>query len=104
MINTDIHKDQLKSNIERMKISRPLTIFSIIQEYYEKENEHHYYLMKIKVSKVPKRISIVCSAVMYNGVITEKNIKFDSLIFIKRCLKKLFFSRTKKGIQLIFLS
>merc|ERR1711957_350011 len=70
------------------QLSKPLTILSVIHEYYKKENEIHFYAMKIEFKKRKALKSIVaCSSVMYNGVITEKDIKFDYEVPTKRLLK-----------------
>ena len=67
-----------------MKISKPLTIFQLYKDYYEKEDEYHYYSMKIKVSKAPKNKMVACSTGMYNGVITKNDVKFDYVEPTKR--------------------
>ena len=81
----EIDKDII---MPRKQLSRPLTIFSVIHEYYEKENEIHYYAMKIKFKKQsPRNTKIACSVVMYNGVVTETDSKFDYVTPETRILK-----------------
>ena len=88
IINSDSWQFELNEGIKRRVITTPLTIYAVVYERFEKLNEGHFYAIKLTIKNITYNQSkrIVCSAVMYNGVITEDDDMFGYQAPIERVI------------------